>query len=200
MTNEFLKGKRVVLASNSPRRKELMQLLCENFEVLPSDVDETVPEDVAAGFTDTAIDMPEFLAKLKAEDVAKKAPDAVVIGCDTVVSIDDIILGKPASHDDAKRMLELLSGRTHRVVSGVCIIYRGKTAEFACETKVRFRQLSHREIEEYIAGGEAYDKAGAYGIQGDGALFSTGIDGDFFNVVGFPVSEINLRLLSFQEK
>ncbi len=200
MNNKFLEGKRVVLASNSPRRRELMKLLCREYEVIPSQADEMIPEQVRNGFKDPAVETPLYLAKLKAADVAGENADSVVIGCDTVVALDGDILGKPTSDADAKRMLRLLSGRKHRVVSGVCVCYKGRQISFACVTNVSFRQLSDSDIDDYVATGEAADKAGAYGIQGYGALLSDGIDGDFYNVVGFPVSMINNKLLELQEK
>lgn len=195
--NGFLRGKDVVLASNSPRRRELMALLCEDFRVVPSDVREEIPPEASEKFTDRPFETAVYLAKLKAMDVAKHCEKAVVIGCDTVVAVDGEILGKPSDAYDARRMLELLSGKKHRVISGVCVVYGGAVKSFGCETLVTFRELSDGEIEDYIASGEPFDKAGAYGIQGLGCLLSTGIEGDFYNVVGFPVSEINLRLNEF---
>lgn len=198
--NKFLRGKDVVLASNSPRRRELMGFLCENFRVLPSNADEIIPEDISRKFTDKALETAVFLATLKAQDVFMKACDSVVFGCDTVVAVDGEILGKPADDRDAARMLRLLSGRTHRVISGVCICYGDKKISFGCETKVKFHSLTDEEIFWYISTGEHKDKAGAYGIQGFGSLLCEGIEGDFFNVVGFPVSQINRRLDELSEE
>lgn len=197
--NKFLRGKDVVLASNSPRRKELIALLCDDFHVVPSSVDEVIPEKTLAGFSDKASETAVYLATLKAEDVAEKHRNSVVFGCDTVVAADDEILGKPVDDEDAVRMLEKLSGREHRVISGVCICYKDKKISFACETLVKFYSLSQKTINDYIATKEPCDKAGAYGIQGYGSLLCEGIKGDFFNVVGFPVSMINQRLLELGE-
>lgn len=198
--NEFLKGKQVILASNSPRRKELLSLLCDRFQVVPSLVDEAIDDETFKSFSNPANDVPRYLATLKAKDIAIKHYDSVVIGCDTVVSADDIMLGKPVSYQEAQKMLGILSGRTHKVVSGVCICYEGIERSFVCETLVHFRILSQNEIDSYIATGAPMDKAGAYGIQGLGGLFSTGITGDFYNVVGLPVSMLNDQLNRFYEK
>ena len=198
--NKFLRGKDVVLASNSPRRKELIALLCEKFRVVPSRVEEVISDEISNSFTDKAAETAVFLAGLKAEDVAKNNPNSVVFGCDTVVAVDDDILGKPVDDDDAVRMLEKLSGRAHRVISGVCICYKNKKISFACETLVRFYSLSEQAIKDYISTKEPCDKAGAYGIQGYGSLLCEGIEGDFFNVVGFPVSMINQKLCELAEE
>lgn len=197
--NKFLRGKDVVLASNSPRRKELMGLLCKDFRVVPSDALEIIPESISEKFIDKAMETAIFLATVKAEDVFLNNKESVVFGCDTVVFVDDEILGKPIDDNDAVRMLKLLSGREHRVISGVCICYCDKKIKFGCETKVRFHKLSDEEISDYVSTLEPRDKAGAYGIQGYGSLLCEGIKGDFFNVVGFPVSEINKKLSELSE-
>ena len=197
--NRFLRGKDVVLASNSPRRRELMSFLCENFRVVPSNAEEIIPESISEKFIDKAMETAVFLATIKAEDVFVNNKESVVFGCDTVVAVDDEILGKPAGDNDAVRMLKLLSGREHRVISGVCICYKNEKIAFGCETKVRFHKLSDEEISDYVATFEPRDKAGAYGIQGYGSLLCEGINGDFFNVVGFPVSEINRKLNELSE-
>ncbi|MBE6837853.1 MAG: septum formation protein Maf [Ruminococcus sp.] len=192
--NNFLRGKDIVLASNSPRRRELMSFLCEDFRVVPSNAEEIIPDNVRRNFSDNALETAVYLAEIKACDVFENNRNSVVFGCDTVVAVDDEILGKPVDDDDAKRMLKLLSGRNHRVISGVCICYGDKKISFGCETKVKFHNLTDEAISQYIATSEHRDKAGAYGIQGYGSLLCEGIEGDFFNVVGFPVSEINKRL------
>lgn len=197
--NNFLRGKDVVLASNSPRRKELMSFLCESFRVVPSNADEIIPKEISDSFLDNAFETAVYLAKIKARDVYENNRNSVVFGCDTVVAIDDEILGKPVDDNDAVRMLRLLSGRKHRVISGVCVCYGDKILSFGCETKVKFHSLTDEEILKYIATSEHRDKAGAYGIQGFGSLLCEGIEGDFFNVVGFPVSEINKRLQMLSE-
>ncbi len=194
---EKLAEKDVVLASNSPRRKELMGFLCEEFRVVPSQIEEVIPKCVREKFVDVPTETAMFLATLKAEDVGKRNPDSVVFGCDTVVAVGDKILGKPKNDGEAKEMLMLLSGKVHKVVSGVCICYNGKSERFFVETKVKFHNLSDELIERYLRIGEHCDKAGAYGIQGFGSILCQEIQGDFFNVVGFPVSEIYLRVENF---
>lgn len=174
----------IILASQSPRRKELFSLITEDFKIIPA-----VGEEKA----DRSLPPSEYvmeLAKHKALEVAEKYPEDVVIGSDTVVVINGEILGKPKDEADAKRMLRLLSGREHSVYTGVCLSCGGMNRNFCEETKVRFFTLSDREIEEYTASGEPFDKAGAYGIQGNGALLVSGITGDYYNVMGLPVGRL----------
>ncbi len=177
----------LILASQSPRRRELMKYITDEFTVKVSDVDETLPSGI------TPSEAVLYLSRIKAEPF--KNENDTVIGADTVVAIDSEILGKPANKGDAADMLRKLSGRTHSVFTGVTVIKDGKTHSFFCETKVKFFKLSEEEICKYIATGEPLDKAGAYGIQGYGSLLVERIDGDYFNVVGLPVSRLN-RLLS----
>ncbi len=178
----------LILASASPRRKELIGLISDNVTVHPSDVDETVPEGM------NAESVPEFLAVKKAAAVARDYPVDTVIGSDTSVIVDGIILGKPSDREDAKRMLGLLSGKTHKVITGCAVFKNGRTASFSEVTEVRFHTLTEAEIEWYLDTNEPFDKAGAYGIQGYGSLLIEGINGDYFNVVGLPVSRLS-RLL-----
>ena len=179
----------VILASASPRRKELMQLICPSFRVIPADCGEAVPEAM------NAADVPAFLSYQKFKCIADVYQKAVVIGCDTVVTTaDGEILGKPKDEEDAARMLRLLSGRMHTVDTGVSICYKGRTETFTETTKVWFKDLTDEEIEDYINTGEPMDKAGAYGIQGEGTLLVDKIEGDFFNVVGLPVSKLAIML------
>jgi len=178
----------IVLASQSPRRRELMARITTDFEVKVSEVDEILPEGTAP--EDTAA----YLAELKASAVAAECHDKTVIGADTVVILDGEVLGKPHDPADAERMLRALSGKTHTVITGCCIISHGQRSTFSEETKVVFYPLSDKDIAEYIATGEPFDKAGAYGIQGYGSLLVRGIEGDFFNVVGFPVGRLNIEL------
>ena len=179
----------VILASASPRRKELMQLICPSFRVIPADCGEAVPEALSA------CDVPGFLSFQKCKCIADVYQKAVVIGCDTVVTTaDGEILGKPKDKEDAARMLRLLSGRMHTVDTGVSISYKGHTDTFTETTKVWFKDLTDEEIEDYINTGEPMDKAGAYGIQGEGTLLVDKIEGDFFNVVGLPVSKLAIML------
>lgn len=181
----------VILASASPRRCELLKRIYNEFEVIPSSADETVPESVKWDYH------AEFLAVRKALQVAENHKDSLVIGCDTVVINNGMVLGKPADENDAYNMLKSLSGNTHSVITGVCFCCNGKSYSFSSETLVSFYELSDEEIRNYIAGGEPMDKAGAYGIQGDGGLFVKGINGDFYNVVGLPVAELNRRIKQF---
>lgn len=176
----------IILASASPRRKELLKLIVPEFEIVPADIDETVENNV------TLEKRPEYLARKKALHISKNGYQSdVVIGCDTGVFVDGKMLGKPKDREDAENMLRMLSGRQHKVITGCCIAKRGIAKSFSNVTLVEFFELSDLEIEEYIATGEPFDKAGAYGIQGKGSLLVKKIDGDYFNVVGLPVSELN---------
>ena len=177
----------IILASQSPRRRELMKYITDDFEVRVSDVDETLPDGIKP--SEAVI----YLSQIKARPFA--SANDTVIGADTVVAIDGKILGKPADTADARTMLKTLSGRSHSVFTGVTVIKNGAEKSFCCETKVTFYPLSDSEIERYIATGEPLDKAGAYGIQGYGSLLVEGIEGDYFNVVGLPVSRLNRVLM-----
>ncbi|HPY83498.1 MAG: septum formation protein Maf [Ruminococcus sp.] len=181
----------IILASASPRRRELMKLITESFTAVSTDADETLPEGIQP---DKAS---EYLSCVKAEAAAASYPDALVIGCDTVVIVDDFILGKPVGEVQCREFLSLLSGRSHRVITGCTLIYKGNKHTFSCSTDVNFLELSDDDIERYIATGEPFDKAGGYGIQGKGALLIESIFGDYFNVVGLPVSMLNRELNSF---
>lgn len=181
-----------ILASQSPRRIELLRNIGLSPKVTPADIDETQVK------TDDPKDMVTRLAMLKALHVAKKwaGRDCLVIGADTCVYIDGKILGKPSSTDEATEMLRTLSGREHSVYTG-CAAVRTTTMETAAiaeVTAVRFRELSEEDIGAYVASGEPMDKAGAYGIQQLGSLLIEGIRGDYFNVVGLPVCALG-RLL-----
>lgn len=179
----------IILASKSPRRKELLSLITTEFEVRSADADETLPEGISPS------DAVCYLSKIKAQPLNNG--EDIVIGADTVVALDGMILGKPSDDDDARRMLSMLSGREHSVFTGVTVIKGEKSCTFYCETKVHFYPLSKKEIDDYIATGECSDKAGAYGIQGYGSLLVEKIDGDYFNVVGLPVSRLYRELTKF---
>lgn len=179
---------KIVLASGSPRRRELMNYITEDFSVCTSNADENLPGGI------DPFEAAEYLAVQKARAVAAEHPDDIVIGCDTIVIVDGRILGKPASEDDARNMLRTLSGRTHDVVTGCAVVYGGETQFFSEKTGVSFYDLSEEEIEEYLATGEPFDKAGGYGIQGRGALFVSGINGDYYNVVGLPIAALSRKL------
>ena len=180
--------KSIILASASPRRKELLKLIFNDFVVLPSDAEEIVP----AG-TDV-LKVPEFLAKLKALSIANTHKESLVIGCDTAVIIGNEILGKPKSKSDAFSMIKKLSGKTHFVVSGCAIVKNGNLKLFSEKTEVTFFELSDSQIKNYIETDEPYDKAGGYGIQGKASLFVEKINGDYFNVVGLPVARLNKEI------
>lgn len=172
----------LILASKSPRRKELLSLFTEDFIIKTADVDETLPKGISP---DKAV---EYLSKIKAEPF--KNDNDTVIGADTVVAIDGKILGKPKDKNNAFEMLKMLSGKTHSVFTGVTILSAEKSITFSVETKVKFFDLSDEEINSYISTNEPFDKAGAYGIQGKGSLLVEKIDGDYFNVVGLPISKV----------
>lgn len=180
---------RFVLASGSPRRKELLSAAGFEYEVHPADIDETV--DLSTPTEAVA----ETLARKKAESVLKEYPDAVVLGSDTIVVLDGEILGKPHGKDQAAEMLKALSGREHQVYTGLCVCSREKTLSLTSRTDVYFHELSDRLIDAYVATGEPMDKAGAYGAQGLGSMLVDRIDGDFFTVMGLPIAEA-ARLLS----
>ena len=182
----------VVLASGSPRRKELMEMLgIENMKISPAVGEECPP--AGAGPEETVLS----LARAKAEETAHRwGPEDVVIGADTIVWLDDRVFGKPHSTEEAKRMLRALSGNTHRVYTGVCVLKGGSVLEHCEVSTVHFRPLDDAEIAAYVATGEPMDKAGAYGIQGRGALFVRGIEGDFFNVMGLPLCSLGEMLKS----
>lgn len=185
-----------ILASQSPRRKELLSRVVSDFDVRVSHVEEVVP----AGLQPQEVVM--HLAKIKAEAVAKElkqeqpAQRFAVIGADTVVALDHQIMGKPKDRADCVRMISALSGREHAVYTGVAVVVDGRTESFYERTAVRFLPLSDEEINWYASLDEPYDKAGAYGIQGYGSLLVEGICGDYFNVMGLPVASLRRRLLS----
>ena len=173
-----------VLASSSPRRQELLKLLLTDFEVVPSDVDESMHTAERPG---TIV---ARLAREKALAVQEQRPLACIIGADTVVVCEEEILGKPASHQEARSMLRKLSGRTHQVLTGVCLLHLDTLFVEPTATIVTFCHVADQEIENYLRSGEPFDKAGAYAIQGLGARFVERIDGCHFNVVGLPVSRL----------
>jgi len=182
---------KIILASASPRRRELMKMITEDFTAVSADIDETVPQNV------NTLEVSEYIAERKAKAVAEKYPDDVVIGCDTTVIYGSKIFGKPATHEDCTEVLEYLSGKTHQVVTGCTIVQGNKTVSFSVVTDVSFRELSFDEIGDYAMTSEPYDKAGGYGIQGKGALFIEKINGDYYNVVGLPVCRLNQELKKF---
>jgi septum formation protein len=172
----------LVLASASPRRQELLRNAGISFEVQPAHI----PEDPLPG--EQARDCAERLAREKAQAVSRVRAQDIVLGADTVVVIDGVILGKPTDATDAARMLRMLSGREHQVITGVCIVASGKSSVASETTKVTMSQISENEIADYIATGEPMDKAGAYAIQGIASRWIPRIKGDYCNVVGLPVA------------
>ena len=173
----------LVLASASPRRAELLRATGIAFDVIPADVDETLRDGETPAAYVTRV------AEAKARAIHHRAPDRVVLAADTTVVIDDHVLGKPEDADDARRMLGLLSGRSHDVVTGVTLIDTGGAVETRLDTTaVEFAALSPDEIDWYVASGEPMDKAGAYAIQGLASRFVRRIDGSYSNVVGLPVA------------
>ncbi len=179
---------KIILASKSPRRREILELLGLDFTVDTADTDEFC-ELLSPG------DRVAALATQKGEAVIQKKcdegqglNDTLIIACDTLVYIDGEFLGKPKDREDAYRMLTLLSGKSHEVWSGIYIYFNGKTISRAEVTRVKFCEMSHKEKERYLDSGEPFDKAGAYAVQGKAAVYIKGLEGDYFNVVGLPVN------------
>lgn len=184
---------RLILASQSPRRKELLGLLNIPFTVRVADIDETM---------DTQDDVRRqvaLLSRRKAEAVPRQ-PDELIIAADTVVVVDNQILGKPKDAADAVNMLRSLSGRTHQVMTGMTLLGQGKCVSHTEVTDVCFRELTQQEIEAYVQTGECMDKAGSYAIQGGAAPFVQSICGDYYNVVGLPVCRLSMILKEFLEE
>ena len=179
---------KLVLASKSPRRSEILKNAGFDFVIRTADADETIAEGT------NPEDAVVMLAARKAMAVERNK-DEIILGADTVVVLDNKILGKPKDREDAFNMLKSLSGRVHSVFTGVCAISDKGSITFAEETKVEFYSLSDEEINEYIDSNDCYDKAGAYGIQGLASKFIKGINGDYFNVVGLPISSIYEKIL-----
>lgn len=176
----------MILASKSPRRKELLSLITSDFEIIPAVKDELLPENISP---ENAV---LLLANQKADEIFSKHKNSVIVAADTVVAIDGRILGKPKDEEDAFYMLKTLSGRVHSVYTGVCAVFSdGSKTAFAEHTEVEFYPLSDEEIRAYIATGEPMDKAGAYGIQEKGALIVKRINGDYYNVMGLPVGRLS---------
>jgi septum formation protein len=174
----------LVLASASPRRQEILRAAGLRFEVLPANIpEEPLPDEDPRTCA-------ERLAREKALAVARLRPDGTVLGADTVVVIDNQILGKPADASHAARMLRLLSGREHRVITGVCLVADGRHSVASETTVVTMSEISDEEIRDYIASGEPMDKAGAYAIQGVASRWIPRIKGDYSNVVGLPVAVV----------
>lgn len=171
----------LILASGSPRRSEILSAVGWSFTKRVADIDES---EITGESPETYV---KRLAKRKAETVAASHADEIVLGADTTVVIDGAIIGKPVDLDDAKRMIKLLSGNVHEVLTGVAVIANGSTIVGIERTKVEFAELSTSEVEFLVEFGEPLDKAGAYAVQAHAALFIKGIEGDYWNVVGLPI-------------
>ncbi len=179
----------LILASQSPRRQQLMEQAGYTFRVIVSDVDETNPEGMPGE------QVPEFLAHKKAMAIAALNPQSSVIAADTVVLLGNEILGKPIDSEDAIAMLQSLSGKMHRVVTGVCILHNNTIEKFSTTTEVYFRPLTEQQIHHYITHYKPFDKAGSYAIQEwIGMIGIEKIHGDYYNVMGLPISEVAKRL------
>lgn len=188
---------KIILASNSPRREELLKQVDVSFAIIPSNKEEVTTKDKPE-------EIVEELALNKAKDIATSISEAsIIIGADTMVSIGNEILGKPKTHEDAKKMLKLIEGKEHQVYTGVGIVIKNimngqvteKTISFTQVSQVKVSPLNEKQIEDYIATKEPFDKAGAYGIQGKFAIHIEGINGDYNNIVGLPIAKIYRSLL-----
>jgi septum formation protein len=183
----------IILASSSPRRKEILGKTGLKFKVDESDYEERIDDSLKPH------ELVRFLSREKARDVARRHGSALVIAADTIVVLRGRFLGKPRSEEQAREMLNALSGKAHSVISGFTIIdtVSKKEASGSVESKVFFQRLSMEEIEAYLRSGEPFDKAGAYGIQGLGAVLIKKIEGDFFNVMGLPLTALTESLKKF---
>lgn len=181
---------KLILASKSPRRKEILKNAGYEFEISETNADESVSDNTSP------FDMPVLISKIKANAV-KFNENEVILAADTIVISSGKAFGKPKDKNDAIKMLKTLSGKTHNVATGITIKSKSKEKSFSVITKVSFFKLSNEEIEKYVNSNEPYDKAGAYGIQGKAALFIKKINGDYLNVVGLPISQIYKALAEF---
>ena len=184
---------RLILASRSPRREMLLRQVGLEFEVDPSELEEQLPSGVPIA------EAAAMVALDKARSVAARRDEGLVIGADTVVVLDDMVLGKPSDASEARLMLRRLSGHEHQVITGIAVVDAryGRHRSDSVTTKVRFAPLEDRVIDRYVATGEPLDKAGGYGIQGFGALLVEGIEGCYFNVVGLPLRRLAELLCDF---
>ena len=170
-----------ILASQSPRRRELLSMLGLTFDIITADIDETM---------DAALPVDQAVAQVcrrKAEAVAKLHPDRLIVSADTIVVVEGKVLGKPHSEQEAAAMLRSLSGRSHTVMTAFCVWQKGEAETHVEKTDLTFKPLSDEEIAAYIATGSPMDKAGAYGIQDGAAIFVEGLQGDYYNVMGLPL-------------
>ncbi len=181
----------IILASNSPRRKEICELLGLEFKIIPAKSEDSINTEIAPS------EAVRLVALSKATSVFNEHQQDTVIGSDTAVYCDNEFLGKPENRDDAKRMLRKLSGKTHQVLTGVAIVSKEKQVSFCEKAYVHFAELNEDEIDWYVSSGETDDKAGAYAIQGLGARFVKKIDGDFYAVMGLPCQRLYEELKKF---
>ena len=182
----------IILASKSPRRQQLMTELEINFEVMPSPALEAWPPEMPA------LEVAEYLARLKAQALVDQGVERLIIAADTVVIWEDKVLGKPVDHNEAKAMLQALSGHTHQVVTGVCLQQMQRIESFHAVTQVEFHSIRDEEIEHYLQVYKPFDKAGAYGIQEwIGMIGVKSIQGSFYNVMGLPVDKVYQALKRF---
>ncbi len=181
----------IILASASPRRTEILNLANIKHQVIPSTCKEVIENNLKPH------EVVESLSYQKAKDVYQNNQESLVIGADTIVTIDHLILGKPHREEEAIHMLQRLSGRTHQVITGVTIIYQGVVKTFHEITEVTFAPLTTNQIKNYIQTENVYDKAGSYAVQGSFCKFISKINGDFYNVVGLPISRLYKELKEF---
>ena len=182
---------KIILASKSPRRKQIMDTLNIPYEIIVADIDEKINYD-----NDLRKEI-ENLSFLKALKVFNDHKDAIVIGADTIVVCNNEVLGKPKDEEDAKRMLNMLQGNTHHVITGVTILSSKASESFSIVSKVKFNSMDEKEVDEYIKTKEPMDKAGSYAIQGIGSKFINSIDGDFYSIMGLPIGELYKRLKNY---
>ena len=190
-----MKNYKFILASASPRRKELLSIYVKDFKIMPADIDETVPDNIALE------DAPLYTAKEKAAAVFNKLnEDEIIITADTIVMLDNKIYGKPKDKLDAYNMIKTLSGKTHQVITGVCCYSKDKqiNIEFSDVTNVSFTDISDEIIEKYLENAEYIDKAGAYAVQGLASMFVEKIDGSYDNVVGLPMGRLARNLIKYK--
>jgi septum formation protein len=183
----------LILASNSPRRKQILEMVGLKFKVVPSHFDET------SLTLKNIYKLPYYLAKNKALTVAKEYPNDIILAADTDVFVDGKMLGKPNGPSGVKKILKHLSNKTHEVITGVTIVYKNKRISFESKTKVTFYKISDQEIKDYVKTKEPFDKSGAYAIQGYGARFIKKIDGDYYTIMGLPIARVIKELRSLKK-
>lgn len=181
----------IILASKSPRREQLLKQAGLEFIICPSDVDEIIDDHLSP--KEVVLE----LAKQKACAVFNNYPNDLVIGADTIVVLDNDILGKPINHEDAYQMLKCLSGKTHQVLTGVTLVKSGKIESFVSESKVTMKPFDHKTIDQYVKSGEPMDKAGAYAIQGLGKDLVERYEGDYYTIMGMPIDQLIDKLKDF---